>query len=66
MISRALIWGLIVLFLVLVLLLGVGAGFYTDLLWYESLGYVDVLWTRVRAQALLFALGTGIAFASAA
>jgi uncharacterized membrane protein (UPF0182 family) len=66
MISRALIWGLIALFVVLVLLLGLGAGFYTDILWYDSLGYVDVLWTRVRAQALLFALGAVLAFASAA
>ncbi len=30
---------------------------WTDVLWYGSIGFVDVLWTRIGSQAGLFALG---------
>jgi uncharacterized membrane protein (UPF0182 family) len=66
MISRILLWGSIILFVVLVLVLSLGAGFYTDVLWYDSLGYAEVFWTRVRAQALLFIVGAVVAFVGAA
>jgi uncharacterized protein len=39
------------------LLLTVGVGFWTDLLWYRSVGYESVLWIRVGATTGLFALG---------
>ncbi|WP_348536249.1 UPF0182 family membrane protein [Mobilicoccus caccae] len=42
--------------MVLVLLgaLAAGATFWTDVLWFSSVGYSQVLWTRIGAQAGLF------------
>ena len=34
--------------------LSVGAGFYTDLLWFLSLGYGSVYWTLVKAKSFIF------------
>jgi uncharacterized membrane protein (UPF0182 family) len=39
---------------VLALLFAIFTGFYTDLLWYRSLGYSDVFTTRLRTQVGLF------------
>jgi len=43
------------------LFLSIGVGFWTDLLWYRSVGYESVLWTRVGAIAALFLVGTVVA-----
>ena len=44
----------------IVVLIGVvlfaSAGFYTDVLWYNQLGYSEVLFNRIFAQATLFAI----------
>ncbi len=47
--------------LVLLLFLSIGVGFWTDVLWYRSVGFESVLWTRVWAGAGLFILGTVLA-----
>jgi len=39
------------------LFISVGVGFWTDVLWYRSVGYESVLWTRVGAAGGLFLLG---------
>lgn len=39
------------------------AGFYTDFLWFEQLGYVDVFSTQLMGQAILFAIGA-VAFSA--
>jgi uncharacterized membrane protein (UPF0182 family) len=43
---------------IVVVFLSVGVGFWTDVLWYRSVGFESVLWTRVGAAGGLFALGT--------
>lgn len=48
---RALLVGLGVL--AALLLVGTAAGVYTDALWYESLGYGSVYWTRIRIGVLV-------------
>ena len=45
------------------LFLSVGVGFWTDLLWYRSVGYESVLWTRVGATGGLFVAGFAVALA---
>jgi len=45
----------------LLLFVSLGVGFWTDLLWYRSVGYESVLWTRVGAVGGLFALGFVVA-----
>lgn len=40
-----------------VVLTTIGAGVWTDRLWFDSLGQGSVWWTRVRTQLLLFVLG---------
>lgn len=50
-------WILLALFLLFVLY-NVGVGFLADLVWYGSLGYDSVLWTRVLASFGLFLAST--------
>lgn len=40
--------------LAIVVLSGVGVDLWTDALWYQSVGYDPVFWTRLGAQAALF------------
>ncbi len=40
------------------MLVGMGSFWWTEVLWYDSVGYLSVLWTQLGAQALLFLLGT--------
>ena len=59
----SLIWILIV---VGILLLTFGRGLldlWTDVLWYRSVGYEQVLWTRLGSQVALFLLGGAVAAA---
>ena len=51
--SRALLPTLIVLG-VLVMLFGIFTSFYTDLLWFRSVGFLRVFTTELRTKALLF------------
>jgi uncharacterized membrane protein (UPF0182 family) len=44
-------------------LLSLLVGLWTDSIWYDSVGYSGVFWTRFWSQLGLFALGTGLAFA---
>ena len=46
---------LAVLVLGAILFLGVGVDFWTDAIWYQSVGYASVFWTRVGTQWWLFA-----------
>ena len=43
--------------LVVIILLGVGVNFLTDAIWFRSVGYESVFWTRVTTQVGLFAGG---------
>ena len=54
---RRLLWILFVLFLLFVLY-NVGLGFLSDLVWFGSLGYESILWTRVTASFGLFVAAT--------
>ena len=49
--------------LLLILLSGFGLDLWTSALWYQSVGFDTVFWTRVGAQAGLFALGLVISAA---
>ncbi|MFP4258948.1 MAG: UPF0182 family protein [Desulfovermiculus sp.] len=57
-------WGRLGLFLLALILLWLavswGHGFYTDWLWYKSLGYESVLLKIVTSKMVLFVLGMGI------
>ena len=44
--------------LVLIVLFGVGLDLWTDVLWFQSVGFDAVFWTRLTAQAALFFGGT--------
>jgi uncharacterized protein len=44
----------------LFLFLSIGVGFWTDVLWYRSVGFESVLWTRVGAGAALFVFGVAL------
>jgi uncharacterized protein len=46
-----------------VVLLGVGVSFLTDAIWFQSVGFQSVFWTRVVTQAGLFAIGGIVALA---
>ncbi len=48
---------------VLLIAFSIFTGFYTDLLWYRSVGYSSVFSQTLRARALLF-LGFGLVFAA--
>jgi len=41
----------------------VGVRLWTDAIWYQSIGYASVFWTRIGSQVGLFALGVVVAFA---
>jgi hypothetical protein len=43
--------------LIVVILLGVGVNFLTDAIWFRSVGFESVFWTRVTTQIGLFAGG---------
>ncbi len=47
----------IVVAAVVVLLVGFGVDLWTDAIWYKSVGFDGVFWTRIGAQALLFVGG---------
>ena len=47
--------------LVVIVLLGVGVNFLTDAIWFQSVGFQSVFWTRVSTQVGLFAGGGLIA-----
>ena len=52
-------------FLVVIALLGVFAlsiGFATDAIWFQSVGYGSVFWTRIGTQILFFVVGIVLAF----
>ncbi len=57
-------WGRLGLFFLALILLWLavswGHGFYTDWLWYKSLGYESVLLKIVSSKVVLFLLGVGI------
>ena len=42
---------------IVIILLGVGVNFLTDAIWFRSVGYESVFWTRVTTQIGLFAGG---------
>jgi uncharacterized membrane protein (UPF0182 family) len=44
----------------LLLFLSVGVGFWTDILWYRSVGFESVFWTRFGSGAALFLFGTAL------
>jgi uncharacterized membrane protein (UPF0182 family) len=57
------ILGLTILVLLVVLVVGyIVADLWTEAIWYGSVGYAGVFWTRLGCQVLLFVLGTGLAF----
>ncbi len=58
------IFGAIVvsLLIAILLFLSVGVGIWTDAIWYQSIGYVDVFWTRIGWQVGLFAVGGIVTF----
>ena len=39
------------------LLAGFGIDLWTDALWYQTVGFDGVFWTRLSAQAVLFIVG---------
>jgi uncharacterized membrane protein (UPF0182 family) len=52
----------LVLFLLLSVF-GLSVGMATDAIWFQSIGFGNVFWTRLDSQVLFFGLGMGIAFA---
>ncbi|HEY7736814.1 MAG TPA: UPF0182 family protein [Candidatus Limnocylindrales bacterium] len=61
---RSFVLGVLVVILIAVLLFGrTAVDLATDVMWYRSVGYESVLWTRLGAQAGLFALGAVLAVA---
>jgi hypothetical protein len=40
------------------LFFSLGVGLWTDAIWYQSVGYADVFWTRIGSQVGLFAVAT--------
>jgi uncharacterized protein len=57
--KRFIVVGVVLFFLVAVL---ASARFYTDVLWFQEVGFSDVLWTSIRTQALV-GVGVGLAVA---
>ena len=47
----------IIIAAVVVLLAGIGVDLWTDAIWYESVGFDGVFWTRLGAQVGLFVVG---------
>ena len=55
----------IIVFIGLPILVSLGVlaiNFITDGMWYQSVGFSSVFWTRIGSQVLYFAVGTAIAF----
>jgi hypothetical protein len=52
----------LVLFL-LMSVFGLTVGMATDAIWFQSIGFGNVFWTRVGSQVLFFGVGAGAAFA---
>lgn len=50
-----------VLFAVLTIFLFIGLDLYTDLAWFEALGFASVLWTSIGAEWLLFVIAWAVA-----
>ena len=48
---------IVVVLILLSLFFSVGVGLWTDAIWYQSVGYVNVFWTQVGSEIGLFALG---------
>jgi uncharacterized protein len=60
-IRRQLLTALAIIFVVFVLIMLVfGLELWTDAIWYRSVGYDAVFWTRLRVQGLLFLLGLAV------
>ena len=59
--SIRLTWAIAGIVIALLLALSIGVGFWTDVLWYRSVGFEDVLWTRVGATGGLFLGATVVA-----
>lgn len=60
-IRRFALGAILVVIVAIVLLAGSVIDLLTDALWFDSVGYSDVFWARIRAQVGLFALGLVIA-----
>ncbi len=58
-----LLFVLVVGVLVVFSLAGVGLDLWTDAIWYQSVGFASVFWTRIGAQVGLFAVGLVVALA---
>jgi uncharacterized membrane protein (UPF0182 family) len=58
--------GIIILAIAAVVFLGGGTlvSYYVDALWFDSLGYAAVFWTRINLQALIFAAFSIVTFAA--
>jgi uncharacterized protein len=54
-------WIALLIVFAFLLFLSIGVGFWTDVLWYRSVGFESVLWTKVGAAGGLFVVGTAIA-----
>ncbi len=57
MIRRAGLTIVIVAVVGLILLAGAGVNLWTDAIWYTSVGFDQVFWTRIGSQGALFAVG---------
>jgi uncharacterized membrane protein (UPF0182 family) len=53
---------LVVVLVLLSLFFSVGVGIWTDAIWYQSVGFAGVFWTRLGSQLGLFALGALVGF----
>jgi len=53
---------IVVAILALLSLFGLTVGFATDAIWFQSVGFSSVFWTRVGSQVLFFILGVGLSF----
>ncbi len=56
-------WVVLALAAIALLFVSVGVGFWTDVLWYRSVGFESVLWTRVGATSALFVIGVLVTLA---
>ncbi|MGB8579040.1 MAG: UPF0182 family protein, partial [Pseudolabrys sp.] len=43
-----------IIFLICLILLGLISGFLVDWLWFSTIGYLDVFWTTIVAEAEVF------------
>ncbi|MBP1705308.1 MAG: hypothetical protein H6Q36_1047 [Chloroflexi bacterium] len=61
--TQVLVAVVVLLLLAILLLLGSGIDLVTDAIWFDSVGYDSVFWTRLAYQVVLFLAGTGIVLA---